>query len=268
MSHHKSFIGILALVVPALAHAQTFEVASIKPTDPSFTLRSIQMPLNDGIVAIRGLSLKELIQYAWGNVGAGTGLHPNLVAGGPAWAGHDRYDIVARPEGSRTPSRAERKQMLQALLVERFQLRFHRETRQTPVYALVAGKNGPRMKERKPDDGGAPFSLPIIGLHMQARNVSMAQFADILQTIIPLTDPDHEDLPVLDQTGLSGTFDFDLKWSGDPSLSGGRGVPPADPASAPDLLTAIEEQLGLRLEARKASVQILVIDRAERPSAN
>jgi uncharacterized protein (TIGR03435 family) len=96
----------------------------------------------------------------------------------------------------------------------------------------------------------------------------MAQFADILQTIIPLTDPDHEDLPVLDQTGLSGTFDFDLKWSGDPSLSGGRGVPPADPASAPDLLTAIEEQLGLRLEARKASVQILVIDRAERPSAN
>jgi len=60
------------------------------------------------------------------------------------------------------------------------------------------------MKERKPDDGGAPFSLPVIGLHMPARNVSMAQFADILQTIIPLTDADREDLPVLDQTGLSG----------------------------------------------------------------
>jgi hypothetical protein len=66
MSHRKSCCtAILALVVPALAHAQTFEVASIKPTDPSFTLRSIQMPLNDGLVGIRGLSLKELIQYAW-----------------------------------------------------------------------------------------------------------------------------------------------------------------------------------------------------------
>jgi uncharacterized protein (TIGR03435 family) len=134
------------------------------------------------------------------------------------------------------------------------------------VYALVAGKNGPRMKERKPDDGGAPFSLPVIGLHMPARNVSMAQFADILQTIIPLTDADREDLPVLDQTGLSGTFDFDLTWSGDASLSGRGG--PVEPATAPDLFTAIQEQLGLRLEARKAAVQILVIDSAERPSAN
>jgi uncharacterized protein (TIGR03435 family) len=157
--------------------------------------------------------------------------------------------------------------MLQALLVERFQLRFHRETRQTPVYALVAGKNGPRMKERKPDDGGAPFSLPIIGLHMPARNVSMTQFADILQTIIPLTDPDRQDLPVLDQTGLSATFDFDLTWSGDPSLSGERGAT-GDPPNAPDLFTAIEEQLGLKLEAKKAPVSILVIDSVDKPSAN
>ena len=259
MSHRKSCcIAILALVVPALAHAQTFEVASIKPTDPSFTLRSIQMPLNDGMVAIRGLSLKELIQYAWGNVGVGNGLHPSLVAGGPAWVGHDRYDVLAKSEGSRTPSRAERKQMLQALLVERFQVKFHRESRPAAAYTLAVAKGGPKMKERKPDDGGAPFSLPIGGLHMPARNVSMAQFADILQAIIPLTDPEREDLPVVDQTGLSGTFDFDLVFSG----------ASADPPTAPDLFTAIQEQLGLRLEARKAPVQIFVIDGAERPSAN
>lgn len=78
-----SRIAVLALAAPALAHSQTFEVASIKPTDPAFTLRSIQMPLNDGMVAIRGLTLKQLIQYAWGKAEVGTGLHPSLVSGGP-----------------------------------------------------------------------------------------------------------------------------------------------------------------------------------------
>lgn len=151
--------------------------------------------------------------------------------------------------------------MLRALLIERFQLTFHRESRPTPVYALVVSRAGSKMKPRHPSDEGAPFSLPLLGLHMPARNVSMAQFADFLQTLIPLTDPDREDLPVLDQTGLTGTFDFDLTWSG------------PEPAhdtlpAAPDLFDAVTEQLGLRLEAKKASVEILVIDGAERPSAN
>jgi uncharacterized protein (TIGR03435 family) len=158
--------------------------------------------------------------------------------------------------------------MLKALLVERFQLMFHREIRQTAVYALVVGKNGPRMNVRRPDDGGPPFSLPLVGLHMPGRNVSMAQLADILQTLIPLTDPDRDDRPVLDQTGLAGTFDFDLAWAGDRTLSAGQGGQPADPSGAPDLFTAIEQQLGLRLETKRTPTEILVVDRAARPSGN
>jgi uncharacterized protein (TIGR03435 family) len=242
-------------------------VASIRPTDPAFTLKSMQLPLDDGRVTIRGLSLRQLIQYAWGNVGVRDGLHATLVLGGPGWVDHDRFDVAAKSEGGRTTSRDERRQMLRELLIERFQLKFHREVRPTAVYALVVTKNGPKMKARKPDDGGPPFSLPFSAPHIRGSNVPMATLADALQTIIPLTDPDRDDCPVVDQTGLTGAFDFELTWSGDMTFSRGRGGIP-DNSSAPDLFTAIQEQLGLRVELRKAPMEILVIDSAEKPTDN
>jgi uncharacterized protein (TIGR03435 family) len=151
-----------------------FEVASIRPTDPALVLKSMQLPLDDGRVTIRGLSLRQLVQYAWGNVGIGEGLHTSLISGGPSWMDHDRFDIVAKSEGARIPSRDERKQMLRGLLMERFQLKFHRELRETAVYALIVGKNGPKMKLRRADDGGAPFGMPFNGLHITGHNVPFA----------------------------------------------------------------------------------------------
>jgi uncharacterized protein (TIGR03435 family) len=266
-------IGIAFAATIGLAHSQAappttslaFAVASVKPTDPAFTGRSLRMPPDDGMVAIRGWSLKELILFAWGS---GTGLHPSLISsGGPSWFDHDRYDIVAKPEGPRIPSQDERKQMVKALLVERFHLEFHNEPKDTAVYALVVGENDPRMKERKPDDGGSPFSLLLDGLHLPGKYASMAQLADILQSPIPRTDPERENRPVIDRTGLTGRFDFDLTWAPDPPLSGGRGGA-TDLASVPDLFTAVQEQLGLKLEPRKASMEVLIIDHIERPTEN
>ena len=267
-----AFVVVFAI---STAHSQilprpqpAFEVASIRATDPAFTLKSLQLPLDDGRVTIRGFSLRQLIQYAWGNVGVGDGLHASLVSGGPGWVDRERFDIVAKSEGSRIPSRDERRQMLRELLTERFQLKLNQEVRGTAVYVLVVGKNGPKMKARKPGDGGQPFSLPFNALHITGWNVPMATLADTLQAIIPLTDPERDDRPVVDQTGLTGTFDFELAWSGDKTFSGGRGGMTSETSSAPDLFTAIQEQLGLRLELKKVPVKILVIDHAEKPADN
>ncbi len=276
----KTTAMVLSLVwTITAAHSQTlpqrepvFEVASIRPTDPALILKLMQLPLDDGRVTIRGLTLRQLIQYAWGNVGIGEGLHASLVSGGPAWVDHDRFDIVAKSEGTRIPSRDERKQMLRDLLIERFQLRFHIGVKETPVYALIVGKNGAngiKMKARTVDDGGAPFGMPFNGLHIIGHNVPMPHLVDALQAvIIPLTDPDRDALPVVDQTGLTGAFDFELAWSGDQTFSGDRGAMAVDTSTAPELFTAIQEQLGLRLELRKVPLEILIIDQAEKPTDN
>jgi bla regulator protein blaR1 len=244
--------------------APKFEVATVKPTDPTFNGRTVTMPLNDGLITLKGWSLRGLIQFAWGS---GIGLHRSLLSGGPTWFDRDRFDIVAKADGAHIPSQDERKQMLKGLLTERFHLEFHRESKQIPVYALVVGRNGAKMKARKPDDDGAPFSLQLNGFRMPGRNASMAQLADILQSLIPLTDPDRDNRPIVDKTGLTGKFDFDLHWAPDPTLGGARGGV-AVLANEPDIFIAVEEQLGLKLESQKAPMDVLVIDHTDRPSEN
>ena len=124
------------------------------------------------------------------------------------------------------------------------------------------------MKERTPDDGGAPFSMLLKGFHLPGRSASMAELANLLESLIPITDPERDDRPVLDQTGLVGRFDFELTWAPDSTRSGGQGGPTGGSANAPDLFTAVQEQLGLKLEPARAPVDILVIDHVERPSEN
>ncbi|HVW08761.1 MAG TPA: TIGR03435 family protein [Bryobacteraceae bacterium] len=246
----RAYVFLCILAMPSSAQS-TFDFASIHPTPPELTLRSIQIPPDGSTLTIRGLTLKEFVQLAWGDVPVGTGLHASLVATEGGWIERDRFDVSAKTETG-SPSREQRKRMLQALLVERFQLQLRREPRMIPVYDLERGGSQLKLKSRSPGDGGAPFSLPFAPFHIPGRNVSMAQLADLLQTLIPLTDPERDDLPVVNRTGLLGTFDFDLQWSGDP----------------PNLFPAIREQLGLTLVPRRAAVQILVIDHAERPGEN
>jgi uncharacterized protein (TIGR03435 family) len=195
------------------------------------------------------MTLKDLIQFAWGKVGVGTGLHATQIVGGPAWLSSIRYDVIAKAETLAPLSREDRKLMMRSLLADRFQLRVHEELRAMPHYALETARSGPKVKARTSDDGGSAFHLPVTGRHISAADVSMAQFADLLQTLIPLMDPDRQDLPVIDRTGLQGRFDFDLTWPD-------------------DLAAAIEEQLGLKVQMTRSALNVLVIDHAEKPSEN
>jgi uncharacterized protein (TIGR03435 family) len=153
--------------------------------------------------------------------------------------------------------------MIQKLMADRFGLSFHRETRELSAYALTVANGGPKMRERKDGDGGPGYSQYFSGPRLPAQKTSMAQLAMGLQGLVL-------DRPVLDRTGLSGAYDFDLSWTPDElqfSGRGGTGLYVGDP-NGPSIYTALEEQLGLKLSSVKAPVEVLLVDRVEKPSEN
>jgi uncharacterized protein (TIGR03435 family) len=155
------------------------------------------------------------------------------------------YDIVAK--SAQPASDGEQRLMLQSLLASRFGMVAHRETKELPCYELVLGTDGPKLHATA-DRTLAPRIYPNAS-GIRAESISMKGFADLLS---PKTDR-----PVLDKTGLSGAFDLTLKWSADPSTEPG-----------PSLFTAVQEQLGLKLQATKAPIEALVVDRINRPNQN
>jgi uncharacterized protein (TIGR03435 family) len=233
-----------------------FEVATIKPSKPDtqgkgFMVRGRQF-------STINTSLSDLITFAYG-------LHARQITGGPGWIESDKYDLAAKPDGEGQPNDKQWKTMVQKLLADRFKLTFHRDKKELSVYAIVVGKTGPKLTKSDGDPNGLP-GLFFRGLGvLPARNATMADFAGTMQTAVL-------DRPVVDQTGLPGRYDFLLKWTPDETQFAGLGVkvpPPTDNADAPpDLYTAIQQQLGLKLEPTKAPVEVLVIDRAEKPSEN
>lgn len=220
--------------------APAFEFASIGRTDPGFQGRFVQVPGDDSRFQAAGVTLRELIEYAYD-------VHPSLVIGGPAWTSADRFNVLGHPEGERIPSAEERRQMVKTLLADRFHLEIHRERRVTGVYELMPAASGVKMKQHTPDDGGAKMSLFFRAASVPARDVPMNRFAGALQGMLL-------DRPVLDKTGLKGTWDFDFSWK---SGSDGSSV-----------AAALEEQLGLHLETGTAPLDAIVIDRAQEPSVN
>jgi uncharacterized protein (TIGR03435 family) len=154
--------------------------------------------------------------------------------------------------------------MLQKLLADRFQLKIHHESRERPVYALVVDKNGPRMKENN-DLKSAPAPM----IRFTGRGKATAQIVSMSYMVQFLTSQVGK--LVVDQTGLKSSYDFTLEWTPDPGLVTGRVGPPdapPPPEDGPSIFTALREQLGLRLESTKGPVDFIVIDHAERPSAN
>jgi uncharacterized protein (TIGR03435 family) len=175
-----------------------FEVASIKPTASS--VRGKRIAATGNRLVLEGLSLKDLIRLAYGP-GGGSSLPPDLVAGGPNWIDDVHYDVEARAEGNASPQ--QRLEMLRTLLAQRFKLSFHYESKETAAYILAVGKNGPKLKERKQDNGGEAFTIRDMGsLHFVCRDISMTRFAAFLESSVLAR-------PVADRTGLFGTFDFD-----------------------------------------------------------
>jgi len=286
--------GTLALAVPlaiGLLHAPTlraqtssaaepplkFEVASIKPSDPSERGTIIQFAPG-GRLVVKNAPLKSLVTLAYD-------VQDFQISGDPTWVSTARYDVTAKadavtaeddPHKIKTDEQREKFQQrqrmrIQALLADRFQLKIGRATKELPIYALKLAKNGPKLQESKEEDGnqfqGVRMSRPG---DVTAGKVGMQFLTRILAHSVGR--------PVIDQTGLTGKYDFKLEWTPDQNQPGGFGgpgpgpdgalrPPPVDP-NGPSIFTAIEEQLGLKLESQKGPVEMLTIDAVEKPSEN
>jgi uncharacterized protein (TIGR03435 family) len=167
------------------------------------------------------------------------------------------YDIVAVAEGEAAPSKSEFRRMLQTLLAQRFNLKFHLETREMPVYALVVGKNGPKFKKSAPDAPGG--GLMGVNGHNQTIAVPREPMEYLAQNI---ADSFFVDRPVVDRTGLTGTYD--IKMEATPEFRIRRDPQPDDLS----VFTAVQEQLGLKLEPTNAGVPVMIVDHIENPSDN
>jgi uncharacterized protein (TIGR03435 family) len=235
----------LGLTVVA-AYAQTgaaphFEVATIKPTSPEeIQAGTSGCKTGHGREVCTNVTLKRCI------VGS---LHigPGQIVGGPGWIDSDRFNIEgkAAEPGDDAPLDA----MMQALLQERFHLAFHRENRNLQAFVLEVAKNGPKL-EKAP--GGEAVTDGSHG-SLTLKNTTMDGLAERLARVT--------ELPVVNRTAIDGVFNMKLLWTPE-------GENPRGPGSPPSLFTAIQEQLGLRLQSQKTPVSVLVIDRAEKPSEN
>ncbi|MGA3240279.1 MAG: TIGR03435 family protein [Bryobacteraceae bacterium] len=244
-----------ALLLGQSAPAQTFEVASVKPSDPNARGGRISFP--NGTFTAIGITARNCITLAYD-------IPSYQLAGGPGWIGDQHYDIVAKMSAGavkapRDPERMpQMRAALQALLADRFQLVIRRETRMIPGYALVVAKNGFKLKKTA-DEGHADFSSNRGKL--TAHQISMELLARNLSGNLSS--------PVVDMTGIKGVYDLTLEWTPDevqsPVKAGGEAT---EPAVGPSIFTALQEQLGLKLEIQKTPIEMLVIDRIEKPAAN
>jgi uncharacterized protein (TIGR03435 family) len=239
----------LALALPLFAQtpAAHFDVASIRPSQPAaHGTDSADLP---GRYTATNRSLLDLIREAW-NV-------RDYQISGPDWLTTERFDVVANFPAGATERQLEA--MKQTLLLDRFGLKLHTETRNLPVYGLVIAKSGVRFQPAKPD---APSRNLMNGgrgsYDMRATRKTMADLAEALSRFA--------DRPVRDMTGLTGTYDFTLQWMREEAQSAATEV---GLKLLPTMSVAMEEQLGLRLEPRSAPIEMLVIDRAQKtPTGN
>lgn len=246
------------LTVVAWGQSQTapaFEVATIKPSPQFINWSGIQTP-GGGRFEASHATLKAMVAYAYD-------VREFYVAGGPGWAGSDRFEIVAKTDAkadaNATP--AQMRVMLQSLLTERFKLALHRETKEATVYQLVVSKGGPKLQEA----GGDPGFIRFLGRgQIDGQRIPMTGLANYLQTLLGEV--------VVDKTALTASYNFKLAWTPDEGQAGrpGAGAGLGNPAeeSGPSIFTALQEQLGLKLEGTKGPVETVVIDHAEKPSEN
>jgi uncharacterized protein (TIGR03435 family) len=243
-----------------MARAQSFDVASVKPHPQSADGR-MRVTMNGGPgspdpgrLNYENVPLRAVILKAFGVRSY------QLTA--PDWAESERFDITAK-----IPEETTKEQfgaMLQNLLAERFKLSYHRDRKELPAYVLVVGKNGPKMTASdKPPAGGTSMRMMPGRATMNAAGVSMTQLVDMLANQV--------DRPIVEGTGLTGNYDFTLEFAPEMRNMPGRGVVPgegggpvADVEAAPSLFTAVQEQLGLKLEPKKATLDLIVVDRLEK----
>ena len=231
----------------------TFEVATIKPSDPDACCART-FGRNGRRFQTTNTNLKYLIQWAWN-------LQAKQVEGGPSWMDDTRYNLAGEMDGTGTPNDHQWKIAVQNLLLDRFQVKLHHESREMPAFVLTVAKGGPKLT---PGDGDtkAHLSMGFSGgvgetMHGRGVNASIGDFIGELQRIVM-------DRPIVDRTGLTGVYNIQFEFTReDPNSLGMTQLPDN---AAPNLITALDEQLGLKLEGVKAPVDVLVIDKAEKPS--
>jgi uncharacterized protein (TIGR03435 family) len=277
----RLFLQHVCALACAMAQAPAFEAASVKPSaSPSRGgMRGGPGTADPGRIAYTNVTLRAVLLRAYGV--------KTYQLAGPDWLGSARYDILAMlPPGA---SREQFESMLQNLLAERFHLSLHRENREVDGYELVPGKSGPKLKTAREADSGPPAAepaspprtdangFPVLdrpGLaimegtkgkavisYLTARAQSLSALVDVLGNEFRL--------PIADRTGLTGKFDFTLEFAPQPpgaltAPSTVETLPAAADDSAPNLVTAVQQQLGLKLNPRKVRLEVLVIDRADR----
>jgi uncharacterized protein (TIGR03435 family) len=236
----------------------SFEVATIKPSKPDDPRKAF---------IVQGRRFKIINQPLTAILSFSYNVQAKQIIGLPPWADTDKYDIDAEPDGEGAPSDKQWKNMLQKLVAERFKLTFHQEKKELSVYVLSVAKTGPKLTKSEGDPNGLPglFFRGKLG-DLGVRNANMGDFTGLMQEAVL-------DRPVLDQTGITGRYDFTLVWTPDDSQFAGMGakIPPApadDGKAPPNLYTAIQEQIGLKLEASKAPADVMVVDHVEKPSEN
>jgi uncharacterized protein (TIGR03435 family) len=257
---HRATIGLSVLVMlialATVAQSQSasephFEVASIK-LNKTANANSATGFLPGGVFSATNATLTNIIGEAYR-------MRDDQIQGGPKWIDSDRFDVTAKPANGTKSEEA--LLMLQTLLEDRFQLKVHQEARDINGYVLVLSKDGPKIKLNSdaicaPPCGGTSVSASG---KLTSRKVPLSRFANRLTEIVGR--------PVVDATGLAGEFDIDLDWAPVTGEFGGRGREiPNDPR--PSFFTALQEQLGLKLEPHKTPINILMVDRAEIPREN
>jgi uncharacterized protein (TIGR03435 family) len=253
----------ILLFVPCLAAfsqnqpaAPSFEAADVKANKSGETRMAIDFQPGGRFTA-RNAPLKVLIALAYQ-------VRPETIQGAPGWIESERYDVVAKaPQGATSDAI---RGMMQALLAERFKLAVHTDRKPMPAFALVTAKGGSKMPQAEDAPLAEQRCIPGDGAagqkHVVCRHMPMTLFAAVLQEIAT-----HDiDVPVVDQTGLKGPFDFKLDWT--PTAGSGSATPDDAPAG-PTLFDAVEAQLGLKLERRALPLPVIVVDAVERvPAGN
>jgi len=284
----RSIVTTLILLGGSAAFAQTFEVASIKPAAPQAEGRiMVRMGGDPGRVDYTNVSLRDLVRQAYGVKDY------QVIA--PDWMNSARFDVQAKVPPD-TPQE-QRNVMMQALLAERFGLKVHKESKEVPVYSLLVGKNGPKLKKAEivpqgasdgpPPPGGrgpgpgAPGMMRMMmqpggKMHLNATGMAISNFADMLARQVGK--------PVFDNTGITGLYDIDLEFKPEEGMGMMRGMPMPMPrpdgggeahgpvlenVEAPSIFTAVQDQLGLKLEGKKGPIETIVVDSSEKvPTEN
>ena len=259
----RTFIVAAILSLPVyqghcqdMAHAPAFEVASITPCKPGTPeppgehMGMVQFTSPGGRFNAKATSLKFLLEWAYGII-------PAQHSEGPSWMGDDRYDIVAKAEGNPTTDRM--KLMTRTLLAERFQLKFHRETKEVPVLVVSLGKTAPKLFPPKEDEKYSMRIEPqmgpdqkVISWHIVATRFSFAQLNETFSRQLERV--------IVNRTGMEGDFDFTFDMTPDENRP--------NPLDASIIIAAMRDQLGLALKTQKAPVDFLVIDNAEKATGN